>query len=186
MQAVLGRDGFAGLTTREVARTAGVPLSQIHYHFGSKQGLFLALLDHLDRQLLERQQRMFASDAPLSAKWREACDFLDDDMDSGYVRLLQEAIAQGWSDPAVAEKVRQRMSGWTRLLAEVASQAEPALGGLGPFSAAEVASLVGAAFIGAESKLLLGLDESRFPLRSALRKVGDVIEIMEKRKGGEG
>ncbi len=36
--------GYAGLSTRRVAEAAGVPLSQIHYHFGSRQNLVLALL----------------------------------------------------------------------------------------------------------------------------------------------
>ena len=31
--------GYAGLSTRKIAESAGVPLSQIHYHFGSKQAL---------------------------------------------------------------------------------------------------------------------------------------------------
>ena len=31
-------DGYAGLSTRKVAQLAGVPLSQVHYHFGSKGG----------------------------------------------------------------------------------------------------------------------------------------------------
>jgi AcrR family transcriptional regulator len=31
-------DGYAGLSTRKVAEEAGVPLSQLHYHFGSKGG----------------------------------------------------------------------------------------------------------------------------------------------------
>ncbi|MCZ6738117.1 MAG: TetR family transcriptional regulator, partial [Actinobacteria bacterium] len=30
-------DGYAALSTRKVAEDAGVPLSQIHYHFGSKE-----------------------------------------------------------------------------------------------------------------------------------------------------
>ena len=38
-------DGYAGLSTRKVAEEAGVPLSQLHYHFGSKGGLILALLE---------------------------------------------------------------------------------------------------------------------------------------------
>jgi AcrR family transcriptional regulator len=38
-------DGHAGLSTRKVAEEAGVPLSQLHYHFGSKQGLVLALFE---------------------------------------------------------------------------------------------------------------------------------------------
>ena len=32
---VLRQKGYAGLSTRDVATAAGVPLSQIHYHFGS-------------------------------------------------------------------------------------------------------------------------------------------------------
>ena len=31
--------GYANLSTRGIAEAAGVPLSQIHYHFGSKQKL---------------------------------------------------------------------------------------------------------------------------------------------------
>ena len=38
-RAVLRDRGYASLSTREVAVAAGVPLSQIHYHFGSKLDL---------------------------------------------------------------------------------------------------------------------------------------------------
>jgi AcrR family transcriptional regulator len=31
--------GYANLSTRGIAEAAGVPLSQIHYHFGTKQNL---------------------------------------------------------------------------------------------------------------------------------------------------
>ena len=43
---VLRQNGYSGFSTRDVAARAGVPLSQIHYHFGSKQGLVLALFEH--------------------------------------------------------------------------------------------------------------------------------------------
>jgi AcrR family transcriptional regulator len=33
----LADEGYAGLSTRRVAARAGAPLSQIHYHFGSKR-----------------------------------------------------------------------------------------------------------------------------------------------------
>ena len=39
------------MSTRKVATEAGVPLSQVHYHFGSKGGLVLALLEAEDRRL---------------------------------------------------------------------------------------------------------------------------------------
>ena len=38
-------DGYAGLSTRKVAEEAEVPLSQLHYYFGSKGGLILALFE---------------------------------------------------------------------------------------------------------------------------------------------
>ena len=98
--------GHADLSTRRVAEIAGVPLSQIHYHFGSKQGLVLALLDHLNERLLERQSATFAEPMPLWRRWERACDFLDEDLASGYVRILQDMIAAGWSDPEIAEAVR--------------------------------------------------------------------------------
>ena len=61
---VLRQSGYAGLSTRDVAAVAGVPLSQIHYHFGSKQGMVLALFEHLNAQLLDRQDALFGdSDA---------------------------------------------------------------------------------------------------------------------------
>ena len=91
-------DGHANLSTRRVADRAGVPLSQIHYHFGGRQGLVLALLAQQNEQLLERQQTMYGAEAPLWQRYEQACDFLEDDFDSGYVRMLQEMIAAGWTD----------------------------------------------------------------------------------------
>ena len=48
-------DGYAGLSTRKVAEEAGVPVSQLHYHFGSKQGLILALFAEENQRRLARQ-----------------------------------------------------------------------------------------------------------------------------------
>ena len=52
---VLMDAGYANLSTRGIAEAAGVPLSQIHYHFGSKQKLMLAVLDTENRARLARQ-----------------------------------------------------------------------------------------------------------------------------------
>src|SRR5690606_27081056 len=99
-------EGHARISTRKVADRAGVPVSQLHYHFGSKQGLLLAVLEAENQRLLERQARMYAADRPLWQRYEQACDFLEEDLDSGYVRVLQEMIAEGWSNPAVGDSVR--------------------------------------------------------------------------------
>ena len=179
---VLRQNGHSGLSTRDVASAAGVPLSQIHYHFGSKQGLMLALFDYLNAQLLDRQNAMFHDmTLSLSQRWDRACDYLDEDIASGYVRVLQELIAASWSDPEVAKVVRAGLMGWFALIADVARQAEKELGGLGPFSAEDVAALVSSAFIGSESLFLLGAEKKGAPVRQSLRRVGDVIRMAESK-----
>jgi AcrR family transcriptional regulator len=172
--------GYAKLSTRVIAETAGVPLSQIHYHFGSKQKLVLELLEQENRRLLGRQAAMYDSDMPLWKQWVQACDFLDDDLESGYVRVLQEMVAAGWSDPEIARTVGQDMRGWFDLLTDVARRAEERFGTLGPFTPEEVAALAGLPFLGAETVILLGLDDTVIAARSALRRIGDVLRTLEE------
>jgi AcrR family transcriptional regulator len=173
--------GSANLSTRAVAEAAEVPLSQIHYHFGSKQQLILAVLEAENRKLLERQAAMFAGPEPLSVQWDRACDYLDADLESGYVRILQEMISAGWSDGDVAAAVRGYLGGWYRLLTDVATREAERLGGLGPFTPAEVSALMGLPFMGAEGAILLGFTEDELPARSALRKIGALIRTFEER-----
>jgi AcrR family transcriptional regulator len=175
-------DGYANLSTRRVAEAAGVPLSQIHYHFGSKQQLILAVLAAQTERLLERQAEMYAGPEPLWVRWQRACAFLEVDLASGYVRILQELIAAGWSDPELAAQVREQVGGWFGLLTDVAERSSTAIGGLGPFTPAELAALMGLPFIGAEAVILLGMTEEQLPTRSALAKLGDVIRELETRR----
>ena len=172
-------EGYANLSTRGVAEAAGVPLSQIHYHFGSKRQLILAVLDAENERLLERQREMFDTPQPLWVRWERACDFLDVDVESGYVRILQEMIAAGWSDAEVAGAVRGMIGGWYGLLGEVARREVEHGADFGEFTPGEVAALMGTPFLGAEELILLGVTETTLPMRSALRKVGKLLRQVE-------
>jgi AcrR family transcriptional regulator len=178
-------DGYAGLSTRKVAHEAGVPLSQVHYHFGSKGGMVLALLAAENERRLDRQTAMYAEDVPLWRRYERACDFLEDDLESGYVRVLQEMIAAGWSTPEIGAATREMLAGWYELLTDVATEASEQFGGLGPFSPAEAAALIVNAFIGAEALLLLGFDRHQMPIRASLRRIGELIRAAEERVGEE-
>lgn len=173
--------GYANLSTRKIADAAGMGLGHLHYHFQSKRGLILAVLEEENARLLDRQRRMYGDDVALWKQWEQACDYLDDDLRSGYVRVLQEMTAAGWSDPEIAEAVRTYLQGWFQLLADVARRAEAQIGNLGGFTPEEVAALVGAAFLGAETMLLLGVRDEEVPHRSALRRVGEWIRDVEER-----
>lgn len=173
-------DGYANLSTRKVAAEAEVPLSQVHYHFGSKNGLILALLESENRRRLERQREMYSEDKPLWQRYEQACDFFEDDLESGFVRVLQEMIAAGWSEPALGDAVRILVDGWYEVFADALRRAEALHGPLGPFTPDEVASVIGSAFLGAEEMLLLGFDRQTIPIRSSLRRVGALIREWEE------
>ena len=173
-------EGYAGLSTRKVADEAGVPLSQLHYHFGSKQGLILALLEEENQRRLARQHRPYAEETPLWQRYERACDYLEDDLDSGYVRVLQEMIAAGWSNKELGNAVRELLNGWFALLADVARETEHRHGPLGPFTAEEAATLIGSAFFGSEALLLLGFDRELLPIRASLRRIGVMIRQLEE------
>lgn len=175
--------GYAQLSTRRIAERAEVPLSQIHYHFGSKQNLLLEVLEEENRKLLERQTLMYQIELPVWKRWEQACDYLEDDLDSGYVRVLQEMVSAGYSEEEIAEAVREDLRGWFDLLTDVAKSAEEKLGTLGPFTPREIAALAGLPFLGAETMILLGIGQDVIPSRSALRKVADLIRAAEE--GGD-
>jgi AcrR family transcriptional regulator len=180
-------DGYASLSTRRVAESAGVPLSQIHYHFRSKLQLILAVLAAENERLIERQRAMFDAPEPLWVRWERACDYLDTDVASGYVRILQEMIAAGWSDAEVAASVREISLAWYRVLADVARREQEQGADFGGFTPDEVAALMGTPFLGAEELILLGVTEDRLPVRSALRKVGAILrKLGEARDSTDG
>ena len=49
-----GAAGFEGASTRAIAAAAGKPMSAITYHFGGKQGLYLAAARHIADMLKDR------------------------------------------------------------------------------------------------------------------------------------
>ena len=62
---VLLARGAGGTSTRAVADEAGVRLSLVHYHFGGKQALLVAVLQGENERLLERQRALYAAPGPL-------------------------------------------------------------------------------------------------------------------------
>lgn len=178
---VLRNKGYSGLSTRDVAVAAEMPLSQIHYHFGSKEGLVLALFDYLNEQLLSRQAEMFGNpDLRLSEQWKLACDYLDEDLASGYVTVLQELWVAGYANPEIAAVVRRGILGWQELLTRLVLKSRAGFGPLGNLPPQQIAALVGAVFIGGEAYILLGLEKKAVPIRKALRAVGDLIAALEQ------
>ena len=69
---VIGRDGFAGVTTRRVCAEAGAPLAAFHYCFASKQELLAELTTQTMAALLSAQHEMALRDT-VEATLRAGC-----------------------------------------------------------------------------------------------------------------
>src|SRR5690349_8535012 len=68
---IMLKDGYAAVTTRRVEAEAGIKL---HYHFGSLDDLFVAVLRRRAERSVERLGEALTSDEPLRAWWALASD----------------------------------------------------------------------------------------------------------------
>lgn len=176
---VLGERGFAATTMRAVAERAGVQLSLVHYHHGGKRQLLAAVLSRENARLLARQQALYAGPEPLAEKWRIACAYLQEDLRSGYVRILWELWAAGLADEELARRWREVMAGWRTLLEDVAARWAAEAGIDLPIPPRAVATLVVNVFQGAEVEVLAGVGEEEAPHLEALEACAELIERLE-------
>jgi AcrR family transcriptional regulator len=177
---VLVEHGAGGTSTRSVADEAGVPLSLVHYHFGGKQALLVAVLERENDELLQRQRALYAGPQPLAEKWRTACDLLDEDLRSGYVRVLWELWAAGLADQDLAESWRRATAGWRDLLTAVFEEWDRSLSPDLPLSPRATATMVANLFQGIEIELLAGVSPEESPHREVLDAFGEMIERAER------
>ena len=181
---VLNRDGASGLSTRTVASEAGVNLSLIHYYFGSRDGLLLAVLDSVNRDLLARQHRMYErGDLSLAEKWQQAIEYYRKDLRSGYVRSLMEIIAHGYSNPEAAAAARALIDGWRQLMVQVAEEALTRLG-ITEVEPVEVASALVSFWYGMEMQHTLSTPEEEGKLWQTLDAIGRLIAKVESEREG--
>jgi AcrR family transcriptional regulator len=174
---VLVSHGHGGASTRAVAEAAGVHLSQVHYHFGGRQGLLIEVLHQENDALLQRQRALYDAPGPLSEKWRVASDLLDQDLESGYVRVLWELWAAGLTDPELAAGWRDAMRGWRDLLESVFTTWASDLDVELPLRPPALATLLANLFEGIEIELLAGVEA---PHREVLDAIGELIARAER------
>ena len=95
-------DGYAAMSTRKVAEQAGVPLSQIHYHFGSKDALVAAVYEYRMERVNQRRLEMLAQ--------------IDASQNQNDVRTIVAAIVQ-----PIADEIRDSAGGshYIRFMAQL-------------------------------------------------------------------
>ena len=175
---ILARDGYAGLTARSIAAEAGTNVASLNYHFGSKRKFLPELFAALDSEKYERQRAMYQNpDTPLSVKWRQAVAYYRQDLADGYVRIMHEQYALGYTNPEIGAQVQGKIDSWRSLIEEAARKYLPALGITLPPEV--IASTVASFWLGMEVQHLAGASEADGQFFAILDAVGDWLEARE-------
>lgn len=67
-------EGYAAVSSRRVAQKAGLKSQLVHYHFGTMDELFQALMDRAGEEYLARRLNALTSPNPLRAFWDVCID----------------------------------------------------------------------------------------------------------------
>lgn len=173
--------GYANLSVRDIAADAGVNHALIGYHFNGKQQLVLAVLDEANARLLERQSRMYDDTASTSDQWRQACDFYEDDLRSGFVKLLMELMGASFHDEALRLEFTPRLLAWHALVESAVQRFIDQSGLELPVSARAISAWIGWFWTGMEASMALQIPEKQGHQREALDAVATLLRQVENR-----
>jgi len=75
---VFARAGFNGATMAAIADEAGLPKANLHYYFGSKEGLYIAVLEDAYRRMRSIESQLHLEDLPPEEALRRLVAFTFD------------------------------------------------------------------------------------------------------------
>jgi AcrR family transcriptional regulator len=155
----LKREGFAGATSRAIARAGGFNQALVFYHFGSLNGLLLAALDHSSEERLTRYRQAVAEADTAEELAALAVRAHAEDRETGHTTVVAQMIAGSVARPELAPEMIARLQHWVELCEEAVVKGFRLLGVPPPLPPAELAYAVATFYLGVN--LLTHLDESR-------------------------
>jgi len=99
-----GRRGFDGASTRDIARASGTAMSSITYHFGGKEGLYLACAEHIAAKISERHAAALELTADASAIDRETAIERCLAIIDGFAQTMLHPDSENWARFIVREQ----------------------------------------------------------------------------------
>lgn len=154
---LLAEEGRDALTTRRIARAAGLNHGLVHYHWGSVDALLLAVADRLGRRLTARREAVFGGDAPFLDKWRAAMRSIEDELATGAARAWAEIQAMAVDRPALRGPVVEATTRIRAVLADAFAGAAREYT-LSPAAADPFAALVMTFVTGMTAERLVGVE----------------------------
>ena len=110
--------GYAGITTRRLAKEARVNHGLVHYYFGSNENLLVHALERFTSRLIARQRELYEDDSvPFADKWRTAMRYLVSE-DVRYEKIWLELQALAWNNPDIRARLARVNAEWRAVLTE--------------------------------------------------------------------
>jgi AcrR family transcriptional regulator len=119
--------GYAGITTRSLAKEARVNHGLVHYYFGSNENLLVHALERFTGRLIARQRELYEDDVPFADKWRTAMRYLVSE-DVRYQKIWLELQALAWNNPDIRARLVRVNAEWRSVLMEAFEEPRRELG----------------------------------------------------------
>src|SRR3954464_721464 len=122
----LKTEGFAGSTSRAIARRGGFNQALVFYHFGSLDGLLLAALDATSAARLDRYRAEVATAGTPDELIAMMARIYAEDRDSGHLTVVSQMVAGSLARRELAPEVLARMQPWLVFAEETLARFVPA------------------------------------------------------------
>ena len=168
--------GFAGATSRAIARAGGFNQALIFYHFGSLDGLLLAALDASSAARLEAYRNAVRAAETPEELARVAAAVYAEDRDSGHMTVVAQMIAGSVARPELAPAMLERMEPWLELCEEALRKGLDALDAPELVPLRELAYAVVTFYLGVN--LLVHLDPERARTDALFARLDEVARVV--------
>ena len=168
--------GFAGATSRTIARTGGFNQALVFYHFGSVDNLLLAALDRTSDERLGRYRAAVEAVGSLEELARVAADLYREDRDSGHMTVVSQMFAGSLTRRELAPALVQRMEPWVDLAEETIGKTLAGTPFEGVAPARDLAYAVVTFYVGVN--LLTHLDRDRARTDALFERLADAAPLV--------
>lgn len=178
---ILGSLGFSETTVRAVAEQAKVQPSLIHYHFGTMEALFVAVLEEENERLSRGWREIADSDMSLSEKLLATTAYLRNEKTMRHSRQLWELWAAGLASEELATHWRAAMEKHRETVRHALEQWVADLGVALPVDVDVLAGVYLDFLMGREVSMLGGLSDQGASRLEAIKALALLIDGVEQR-----
>jgi AcrR family transcriptional regulator len=121
----LRTEGFAGATSRAIARRGGFNQALVFYHYGSLEALLLAALRRSSEDRLTRYRERVEGVAEIPELLDVLADLHAEDEASGHMRVVSQLVAGSLNRPDLGRSILAVMEPWVALARETLERVLP-------------------------------------------------------------